>query len=221
MKLQQRTTIIIVIVFVALGALVYLLEVRGGQEAPQAEGRVPIFSFALNDVVVLEVTDRVSDERMVVRREAGEPWLMLEPFESEADEARIEGLLDRLSTLQSSRVIEEDQTDLEAFGLSEPSLEVKVGLREGASQVLLVGDETPAGYSHYVRLEGQDSAYLVGSSTISDLQRLINEPPEKPTPVPTATLLPTVTITTPTPSVSGGQTVTPTVSAHATGTPED
>ncbi len=199
MKPQQRGTIIVVTVFVLLAALVYLAEFRGrGETVETQEGRVPIFSFGLEDAVLLEVRDLKADEIVTVRRWAGEAWRMVEPFAADADDARVEGLLGRLSTLESTRVIEGKDIDLEAFGLSEPTLEVKVGLQNGESQVLLVGQETPAGYSQYVQRKGEEVVYLVGSSTIGDLQRLTSEPPEKPTPVATETAVPTVVTTTPT-----------------------
>lgn len=218
MKLQQRSTVIIVIVFVVLAALVYLWEIRGHEEAPREEGRVPIFSFAVEDVVSLEVRDRVADQRVKLGRTGGELWVMTRPFGAEADDTRIEGLLSRLSTLQSNRVIEEEEIDLEAFGLTEPALEVEVGLGDGESQVLLVGKQNPAGYSYYVRREGEEAVYLVGSSTIGDLERLINEPPEKPTPMPTGTLIPTVIVPTPTMPVTGTATITPAVTVEPTST---
>lgn len=222
MKLQQRGTIIVVIVFVVLAALIYFVEIRGQGEAPtEEEDRVSIFSFEVEDVVLLEVRDKVADQTVRVRPGLGESWFMMQPFGAEADVTRIEGLLGRLSTLQSSRVIEEEGIDLEAFGLSEPSLEVEVGLEEGGSQVLLVGGQNPAGYSHYVQREGEEPVYLVASSTIDDLERLISEPPEKPTPMPTETLMPTIVIPTATVPVTGTATITPTITVEPTSTVGD
>jgi hypothetical protein len=175
MRLQQRSTAIVVIVF-----------------------------------VLLEVRHLASDEVVVVRRWIGEAWRMVEPFGAEADYTRVEGLLGRLSTLQSTRVIDEEDADLEAFGLSEPLMRVRVDLESGDSQVLLVGRENPAGYSQYVQREGGEAVYLVSSSAIKDLERLLDEPPEKPNPMPTETLVPKVITSAPTVSAGGTATVEPT-----------
>lgn len=222
MKLQQRATIIVVVVFAFLAAVVYLVEIRGGEEAPgEEEGRVPVFSFAPEDVVLLEVTNPATDQVTTVRRSIGEAWRMAEPFAAEADDTRIEGLLGRLSEFKSTRVLEKEDVDLGAFGLSEPSLRVRVDLESGDSQVLLVGKQNPAGYSHYVQREGEESVYLVGSSTVEDLERLIDEPPEKPTPVPTETLLPTVISSTPTLDAAGTPAATATVVVEPTSSARD
>jgi hypothetical protein len=221
MKLQQRGTIIVVIVFVFLAAWVYFVEIRGREEVPAEEGRVSIFSFEVEDVVLLEVRDKVTDQTVTVRRGVGELWRMTEPFAAEADDTRVEGLLSRLSRLESTRVIEGEEIDLEAFGLVEPSLEVELGLEDGESQVLLVGVQNPAGYSHYVRRQGQEVVYLVGSSTTGDLERLIAVPPEKPTPVLTETLQPTIIVPTATVPVTGTATVRSAVTVEPTSTVEN
>ena len=204
MRMHQRTTIIVVVVFAVLAALVYLVEMRPGQEVPvEEEDRVAVFSLEVGEAVLLEVSDLTSDESVAVTKAVGESWRMTDPFETEADDQRIIGLLGRLSSMQSTRVIEGEDVDLDAFGLAEPLLRVEIGLDSGERQVLLVGRENPAGFSHYVQREGEGRVYLVGSSTIGDLELLLSDPPEHPTPVPAETLVPTVVTETPAPPVVG------------------
>lgn len=213
MRLQQRTTIIVVVVFAVLAVLVYLVEVRGGPSTPaDEEGVVPVFSFEADEATLLKVTDLTTDESVTVGKSAGDTWRMIEPFEAEGDDTRVEGVLGRLSALSSTRVIEGEDVNLEAFGLAEPALRVELGLEDGGSQVLFVGSENPVGYSRYAQREGEERVYLVGSSTIGDLEQLIADPPEKPTPTPTETPLPTVITGTQATPVSGTPTISPTVS---------
>jgi hypothetical protein len=210
MRLYQRTTIIVVLVFAVLAALVYVLEMRGGEEPPSAEeGVAQVFSFDVSEVELLTVTDLATNESVMLGKSAGGAWQMTEPFEAQGDDARVEGVLGRLSGLESTRIIEAEDVDPEAFGLLEPALRVEVDLEGGQTQVLLVGSTNPAGYSRYVQREGEERVYLVGSSTMGDLEELISDPPEKPTPTPTETPLPTETGS---PSVSSTPNITPTVS---------
>jgi len=137
--------------------------------------------------VLLEVRGLASDEVVRVRRWIGEAWRMVEPFGAEADYTRVE-----------------------AFGLSEPPTRVRVDQESGDSLVLPLGRENPAGYSHYVQREGEGAVYLVSSSVIGDTERLLDEPPEKPTPMPTGTLVPTVITSASTASAGGTATVEPT-----------
>jgi hypothetical protein len=212
MRLQQRTTVIVVVVFAVLAVLVYLVEVRGGQGTPaDEEGVVPVLSFELDEAILLKVTDLTTGESVTVTKSPEGAWYMTEPFESEGDDTRVEGVLGRLSALSSTRVIEGEDVNLEAFGLAEPTLRVELGLEDGESQVLLVGDENPVGYSRYAQREGEERVYLVGSSTIGDLEQLIADPPEKPTPTPTETPLPAVITDTRATPLSDTPTISPTV----------
>jgi len=215
MRLQQRTTIIVVVVFAVLAAFVYMVEMRTDQDSSSEEDdTTSVFSFSASEVTLLKVTDLTTDESATVSRGADGAWQITEPFVAEGDDTRVESLLDSLSWLLSTRTIEGEDMDLEAFGLAEPVLRVEVDLEEGEDQVLLVGNENPAGYSRYAQREGEVRVYLVSSSTIADLEELISDPPEKPTPtpVPTEAAPSTVITETQTPPVSGTTTVTPTVS---------
>lgn len=213
MRLHQRTTIIVVVVFAVLAAFVYMVEMRTDQEAPSEEGdSSSVFSFSTGEVTLLKVTDLATEESVTVSRGVGGAWRITEPFEAEGDDTRVEGVLDRLAGLLSTRIIEGEDVDLGAFGLAEPALRVEVALEEGEDQVLLVGSENPAGYSRYAQREGEERVYLVSSSTVGDLEQVVSDPPEKPTPAPTELPLPTVITQTQTPPVSSTATVTPTVS---------
>jgi hypothetical protein len=215
MRLQQRITIVVVVVFAILAALVYVLEMRTDQgTSTEEDDTASVFSFSASEVTMLKVTDLTTDQSATVLRGADCAWQMTEPFDAEADDMRVESLLDTLSWLLPTRTIEGEDVDLGAFGLAEPVLRVEVGLEEGEDQVLLVGNENPAGYSRYAQREGEERVYLVSSSTIGDLEELISDPPEKPTPTPAPSETPpsTVITDTQTPSVSGTATATPTVS---------
>jgi hypothetical protein len=215
MRLEQRTTIIVVVVFAVLAAFVYMVEMRTDQDTSSEEDdTTSVFSFSTGEVTLLKVTDLTSQESVTVRRGVGGAWRITDPFQADGDEERLESVLDSLSWLASTRTIEGEDVDLEAFGLAEPALRVEVGLEEGEDQVLLVGNENPAGYSRYAQREGEEGVYLASSSTMTDLEELISDPPEKPTPtpVPTETALPTVITETQTPPAGGTTTVTPTVS---------
>jgi hypothetical protein len=214
MRLQQRTTIIVVVVFAVLAAFVYLVEMRTDQDTSSEEDSTSVFAFSSSEVSLLKVTDVTTQQSVTVERGVEGAWRMTDPFQADGDDARVESVLNSLSWLLSTRTIEGEDVDLEAFGLAEPALRVEVGLEEGDDQVLLVGNENPAGYSRYAQREGEEPVYLVSSSTIGDLEGLISDPPEKPTPTPapTETALSTVITETQTPPVSGTATPAPTVS---------
>lgn len=143
----------------------------------------------------LEVRDQ--PETTVLAKDEDKPWQIVQPIQGEADQARVERIVDRLAKLGASRVVTESVADTSVYGLAEPQLTAKLTLKDGREEILLVGDKNPHGTAYYTQREGNEALYLVYASTVDDLKRLISEPPKKPTPTPTAMITPPLTATPP------------------------
>ena len=142
----------------------------------------------------------------VIARGPGGAWKVLKPQEEEADQARVNQVLKRLWPLKATRVLT-GSVELAAFGLSEPRITVNLWLKDGSQKRLFIGDKTPVGTAYYVRVEGQEGVYLAYVLPIKELERLVTEPPYKPTPTPSPAFTPTAVITgtvTPSPTPAGG-----------------
>lgn len=179
--MRLRNTLILLIALALLGAFVYFVEIRG-QKAPPEEP--PFMEFAIPDVARFQVETREGTRMAATRRGASE-WDMEEPYQAEGDSARLEGVLVRLSTVKPRRVLTETAVSFVPFGLDDPGLTVEVRLQDGSMQSLEIGDQTPDQASYYVRRVGEQAVLLMESATVDQLNRLVTEPPEKPTPVPT------------------------------------
>ena len=76
-----------------------------------------------------------------------------------------------LSSLTSDRLIEDKAADLAPYGLASPSLEVVVTKKDGKTEDLLVGDDTPTGGSTFVKLKNDPRIFSVSSSVKSSLDK--------------------------------------------------
>jgi len=63
------------------------------------------------------------------------------------------------------------------YGLSKPRLLIAIGLANGNSIRLEVGDTTPGGKSSYIRLAGSTSVYTIDQSWCDVLETLVLDPP--------------------------------------------
>jgi len=131
----------------------------------------------------------------------------VKPVQTPADAGRVEGWLDQLGTLTADRVIN-GATDLSQYGLSQPKVNVEVGLSANKSAKLVLGDKTPDGSDYYAQVQNDKNVYLVNAPLGDDLQSALSSPPKA---VPTPTALPT--LVPPSPSAVG-----PAVSPVATTT---
>lgn len=203
--MNVRNTLILVVLLALLGAYVYFVEIKGeaGKEATPTPSAVQVFDLEEDEVTGLTVTGPEGTTRL--RRDAGGEWQMEAPSQEPADDIRVGALSSTLARLSATRALT-DVTDLEPFGLAAPSWTVEVVLSSGETHRLQIGDQNPAGGSYYIKKEGDPAIYLVYASTVQSLQRLVTDPPYRPT--PTATLPPPETPTpvetaTPTPSPGG------------------
>src|SRR5439155_20248239 len=71
----------------------------------------------------------------------------------------------------SDRLIEEKTADLAPYGLVTPSLEVIVTKKDGKTEDLLVGDDTPTGGGSFVKLKNDPRVFSVYSGVKSSLDK--------------------------------------------------
>ncbi|MGH7336705.1 MAG: DUF4340 domain-containing protein, partial [Myxococcota bacterium] len=174
--MPSRITGLLLIAVLALGALIYFLEI-GGEDAQRRteERNQRLFGGGLEAEDVTWIALRTSDgvDARIERVEG--KWQMVEPLVYPAD-AVVEHLAQTLATLSSETVLEAPQPFAE-YGLDENSARiVRFGTGEGTRELWL-GNETPVGASTYARVDGSDSVHTVMSlhtkafdRTVSDLR---------------------------------------------------
>lgn len=181
-------TAILLGVLVILGGVVYALSNQPTPNEASAKAKTPqILSFATNDATRLVI--RGGEKTTEIDR-AGSTWNLVQPVQTPADAARVEGWLDQLGSLTADRVID-SATDLGQYGLTQPKLTVEVTLPAGKSATLRLGDKTPDGSEYYAQVPNDSRVYLVNAPLGDDLQNALTTPPKAlPTPTPLPTLAP-------------------------------
>jgi hypothetical protein len=152
---QPRTTAILLVVALALGAFVYFYEVRGAETRKAAEEHAkqlfPEVEAAQVAVVWLETLD--GTKARLERREGD--WQIVEPIEFLADGTVVEGLASSLADVASAGVIEEPQAP-GVYGLGEAASVVRFLAGEQEYQ-LRIGKVTPIGGNTYASVEADPS----------------------------------------------------------------
>jgi len=201
------------------------------QKTPEASTRptpIPLWEFSSSDLVSITV---VKGLQMTIVERSGMAWQVVAPAPGEADIIRLYNLADTVANMSSSRTL--DSVDLAVFGLAEPTATVTLGLQNGTTITLEIGDQNPGRTDYYVQKEGDPRVYLVASTYIAGLLDLVDNPPYPPTPTappspeetPTPGESPVETPAAETPAaegeeVTGTATTAPTEEATSTPTPE-
>jgi hypothetical protein len=128
----------------------------------------------LNDsaAAITTLTVKPKSEPAVSLTKAGsDTWQITAPKDVAADQDSVTQLLGYLSPLKAERVVSENGSNLGAFGLAQPTVELDITEKNHAAQKLLVGDDTPTGDAAYAMVEGDPRVFTVLSYDKSGLNK--------------------------------------------------
>ena len=150
---------IVAVLFVGLGAFVYFYEIEGGKKREEAaEEAKKLFRFDKEEVSAISLVR--GDGSIVLKKENG-GWKLVAPIEARADEAAVEGLASELSSTQVERSLEPDSADWKDYGLENPNLKIALGLTDGRSLDLELGDKDFNQASVFGRIPNQEKVLVL------------------------------------------------------------
>jgi len=123
----------------------------------------------------LEVTRQTVAQFTIVNRfgkfvakKQGNEWLIKEPVETPGDWEQFEAMVTAARAVERGRVVVDadayDKTDLAAFGLAPPRVELRFESQSGDDIWLLFGDDNPAGRAAYLSWSGNKQIVLTQRS---------------------------------------------------------
>jgi len=122
------------------------------------------------DFSKIEIKKKGTEEVGLAKNDAGK-WQITAPAPLAADQDAISSIVSTLSSLNSERVVEDKASDLKPYGLTEPALEVDILTKDGKSQKLLVGDDTPAGNAVFAATSGDPRVFTIASYTKTSIDK--------------------------------------------------
>jgi hypothetical protein len=102
-------------------------------------------------------------------------WRILQPKALGADQDAVTSMVTTLSALTADKTIDENATDLSAYGLNAPTLDITITKKDGKTAGLLVGDATPTNSGNYAKLPGSSKVYTIASFVKTGLDKSVND----------------------------------------------
>src|ERR1700733_5564851 len=169
-----RGLIVAVVVLATLGGVLYWSQHR----KPVDESAAASTSTA---PVILKVTPADVTELDIKQKEPVRliktncPWQIAEPKAYPADQVAVAGVLSTLSGLNADRIVDEKATDRKQYGLEPAFVELDISGKNGATQRLLLGEDTVAGGNVYAALVGDPRVFTVASYNKNSLAKSLND----------------------------------------------
>ena len=172
--MKMRQLLIATVVLAALAATLYWSNHRKPANdsviAGASTANTKIISLNQDDISKLEVKKKDGDD-VVLNRAGASNWKITSPKNLVADQDSVSTILYNLSPMDGATLIEDKATDLKQFGLAEPEAQVSATGKDGKTNTILIGDETPTGDAAYVMLSGDSRVYSVPKNTKTNLDK--------------------------------------------------
>jgi hypothetical protein len=127
-------------------------------------------SDQIQEIRIKKATGEVQDLKLVDGK-----WRILEPQQLAADQDAVTTMATSLSSLNADKTIEDNATDLSAYGLNSPTLDIIVTKKDGKTAELLIGDATPTNSGNYAKLPDSPRVYTVASFVKTGLDKSVND----------------------------------------------
>ena len=167
-----KSTIALIVVLLGLGAYIYFVtwkQPEGGADAAKKQDKV-FAGLDSSKIEELKVTSAAGDAT-TVKKDAG-GWQVMQPVTAKADESEIGSLTSALASTEVSRVVDENPTNLNDYGLSNPRIEVDFkAAGDKDYRKLMVGGKTPTGGDLYARRNDEKKVFLIPAFQESTLNR--------------------------------------------------
>jgi len=166
--MRLRSTLVLVLLLIGLGAYVYWVEVPKSQEEAKKK---TIFEFKPDDVTAVSL---VYSDHEIVLKKSGEEWRLTKPLDAPADSMTVKNLLNAIAEAEVKKTFDE-ASDLAPYGLDQPFAKVTVTLKDKELPTILVGKSTPVGYSAYVKRADEPKVLLTTSAFRSGMDKKVKD----------------------------------------------
>jgi hypothetical protein len=172
---MKRSTLILLLVAVALGSVVYYVVRKDKAEntgRDSEEANKPAFNFKAEDVASLAVTRGGQTVRL---ERQSDKWQITEPVKTEADQSAVESLLSSLTGATVERTLAMTESLRRGAGLESPAVTVEVKLKTGAQHKVALGKQDPTGAAAYALLDQNQDVALVSTSLLTSADKSLDD----------------------------------------------
>lgn len=170
---MKKSTLIVVVVAIALGAFVYFYDSKHAPKTSAEETFKPAFSAKPADFSSITL-ERKSDTAVLQKR--GSIWELAKPVETKADSATVDGITADLRNLEIQRSFAAGN-DLSEYGLASPAAKIQFQDAKGARHTIALGNKDFSGNSVYALIDGSkpQSIAMIPPALLDDAEKSLND----------------------------------------------
>src|SRR5436309_9568905 len=117
-----KSTIALIVVLAGLGAYIYFVTWKQADTASTSNKEKVFSSVEADKIEDLKVTSSAGDATSL--KKSGGEWQIVQPIAAKADASEVNGITAALSSIEITRVVDENPTCLNDYVLSNPRVEI-------------------------------------------------------------------------------------------------
>ena len=157
-----KSTLALVVVLAGLGAYIYFVTWKqppGGADTGKKQEKV--FAALESDKIAEIKVSSASGEATTLKKDNG-AWQMTEPIAVKADDSEVSGITSALASVEMTRVVDENPTNLTDYGLSNPRILLNFKTSGDKDyRKLLIGEKSPTGGDLFAKRNDEKRVFLV------------------------------------------------------------
>jgi len=163
------STLILVVVLAGLGGYIYFVDSNRPATTPGSEESLgKVFTVEADKINELRVTFK--GESALLRKDSA-GWKLFEPAQIDADPPEAIGVTTGLSNLEIVRVVDDNATNLDQFGLATPNISIEFKAEGGGSGTLKLGNKNATQGEIYALKNDEKRVFLVAAFQESSFAR--------------------------------------------------
>ena len=170
-----KSTIALVVVLAGLGAYIYFVTSKmpagGGSADTDTKKQEKVFASLQADKIEEVKVSTVAGDATTLKKD-GTAWKISQPSELPASESDVAQLTSALSQVEIVRVIDENPSNLNDYGLSNPRVEVDFkAAGDKDYRKLFIGEKTPTGGDFFAKRNDEKKVFLITAAQDTSFNR--------------------------------------------------
>lgn len=167
MKKVWRLLSMLIVLIVLVGIYIFAKDTPKKEETANNTEVKTIELLKLEKDKIKKVAIKSQDNEITIEKQ-GDKWGVTgTQFPIKQDS--LNNVVTTLSSLNADKLIAENPSDLQQYGLDKGNAIVTATMDNGEEKTVVLGNETPGGSSSYVMLKGVNNVYTVSSTSIGTL----------------------------------------------------
>src|SRR6202050_1064536 len=173
--MRFRGLFVAVVLLAALGVGLYFSNKEKAAEAAKPPSDAPPKILALTDSDITKVELKKKGADPTVLEKTNGKWQLTAPKPYLADQDTANQLVASAANVSADHVVEDKASNLSAYGLNSPTLEVDITGKGGKVSKLEIGEDTPTNSGPYAMLAGDPRVFTVASYVKTGVDKSLND----------------------------------------------